>query len=184
MATQSDKELVKAFQAGDQQAFEVFVQRYQDRIYRLACANLYAPEEAADAAQEVFLRAYKGLGRFRFAAEPFTWLFRILKNVCNEFNRRTQRSNKHASEVDVEQLAELENGNSTRLTDMRQVQKLVSQLPKRQQDVVLLRIFEGMSIDETAKAMSCRPGTVKAHLHKAINRLREIYGSTNETEDR
>ena len=184
MATQSDKELVKAFQAGDQQAFEVFVQRYQDRIYRLACANLYAPEEAADVAQEVFLRAYKGLGRFRFAAEPFTWLFRILKNVCNEYNRRTQRSNKNDSEVDVEQIADLENGNSNRLNDMRLVQKLVRQLPKRQQDVVLLRIFEGMSIDETAKTMRCRPGTVKAHLHKAINRLRVIYSSTIETEDR
>ena len=183
MIAQSDRELVKAFQAGDQQAFEAFVQRYQDRIYRLACANLYAPEEAADAAQEVFLRAYKGLGRFRFAAEPFTWLFRTVKNVCNEFNRRTQRSNKLASEVGVEQLAELGHDDSSRLTDMRQVQKLVSQLPKRQQDVVLLRIFEGMSIDETAQVLGCRPGTVKAHLHKAINRLREIYGDNIQTED-
>ena len=184
MLTHSDRELVKAFQAGDQQAFTAFVQRHQDRIYRLACANLYAPEEAADAAQEVFLRAYKGLGRFRFAAEPFTWLFRTVKNVCNEYNRRTQRSNKLVSEIDIEQLAEWEHDDSSRLTDMRQVQSLVSQLPKRQQDVVLLRIFEGMSIEETAQAMDCRPGTVKAHLHKAINRLREIYGQINHTGDR
>lgn len=172
MAATSDKELIKQFLAGDEGAFDTFVRRHQDRIYRLACARLYTTHDAVDVAQEVFLRAYKGLRRFRFHAEPFTWLYRTLENVCNEYNRRTLRDrslNQQLTESDAAQ-STVEDGSEQ--IHMQQIRQIIARLPKRQQDVVLLRVFEGMSVEETALTLKCRQGTVKAHLHKALNNLR------------
>ena len=84
---QSDVELVRQFKSGETRAFDIIVERFQDRIYRLACVWLYDPQNAADATQEVFVRAYTGLRRFRFRSHPFTWLYRTARNVCSEFNR-------------------------------------------------------------------------------------------------
>ena len=171
MATKSDKELIRQFLAGDQNAFNIFVQRHQDRIYRLACAKLYASEDAVDAAQEVFLRAFKGLRFFRFHAEPFTWLYKTLENVCNEYNRRTTRDRK-LSQHFVEQASDHTAPDGAENIHMQQVRALTQQLPARQQEVVLLRIFEGMSVEETAKTLKCSTGTIKANLHKAMNNMR------------
>jgi RNA polymerase sigma-70 factor (ECF subfamily) len=171
LATKSDKELIKQFLAGDQHAFNSFVQRHQDRIYRLACAKLYASDDAVDAAQEVFLRAFKGFKFFRFQAEPFTWLYKTLENVCNEFNRRATRDRKLNQHL-VEQTTEHTVPDGAENIHMQQVRQLTQQLPKRQQEVVLLRIFEGMSVEETAKTLKCSEGTIKANLHKAVNNMR------------
>lgn len=174
MTTKSDKELVRQFLAGDQNAFTEFIQRHQDRIYRLACARLYQQEDAVDAAQEAFLRAYRGFGRFRFKAEPFTWLYKTLDNVCNEFNRRTVRDRKMGQKI-AEQNTITDNApDGAEHIHMQQIRQLTLQLPKRQCEVVLLRIFEGMSIEETAKTLDSKPGTIKANLNKAIKNLRNL----------
>lgn len=173
MADKSDKTLIKQFLGGDQAAFNVFVQRHQDRIYRLACARLYTSDQAADVAQEVFLRAYKGLARFRFHAEPFTWLYRTLENVCNEYNRRVVRETKLSQRLDDIETAQQHEQDGYQALHMQQVRQLIQVLPNRQRDVVLLRIFEGMSVEETANTLKCRQGTVKANLHKAISNLRD-----------
>lgn len=172
MATKSDKDLIKQFLAGDQNAFNSFVQRHQDRIYRLACAKLYASDDAVDAAQEAFLRAYKGFGRFRFQAEPFTWLYRTLENVCNEFNRRAVRDRKIGQMLLEQNPINEAVADGSEELHMQQVRQLTHRLPKRQQEVVLLRIFEGMSVEETAQTLKCSTGTIKANLHKAVNNLR------------
>ena len=165
----SDVELVRLFKSGDPHAYDAIVRRFQDRVFRLACVWLYDDQSAADVAQEVFVRGYKGLRTFRFRAAPFTWLYRTTKNVCNEFNRvrKTEQLDDEphdpgsAPESDV---AEYESA--------RRVRRLVAKLPERQREVVLLRIFEDMSVKETAQSMGCREGTVKALLHKATAKLK------------
>ncbi len=169
----SDEELVRLFKSGDATAFDAIVRRFQDRIYRLASVWLYDPQLAADATQEVFLRGHKGLRSFRFRARPFTWLFRTTRYVCNEFNRqrKTEALDQEpgdTSSVPERQVAEVE-------TAVR-IRKLVAGLPERQREVVMLRIFEDMSVRETAAAMNCREGTVKALLHKATNNLKTAIG--------
>jgi len=172
LATKSDKELIKQFLAGDQNAFNSFVQRHQDRIYRLAYAKLYVSDDAIDAAQEAFLRAYKGFGRFRFQAEPFTWLYKTLENVCLEFNRRAVRDRKIGQMLMEQDIVEEFIADGSEDIHMQQVRQLTHRLPRRQQEVVLLRIFEGMSVEETAKTLKCSTGTIKANLHKAVSNLR------------
>lgn len=152
-------------------AFESFIERHQDRIFRLASAWLYAPDCAADATQDVFLRALTGLPHFRFRATPFTWLYRTLDNVCREYNRRSA-----ARPLALEERDLMVADDAPRKADSeRRLQRMLARiatLPERQRDVVMLRIFEDMSIADTARTLGCRPGTVKAQLNRALARLR------------
>lgn len=163
-----DSELVRRFQRGDRDAFAEFVHRYQDRLFRLASVWLFDAQMAADATQETMLRSFTSLKGFRYKAQPATWLFRMLRNICHEMNRhkapRTDPTDPlHAHGPEVE-LASYEASETVR--------QLVSGLPERQRDVVLLRIFEDLSVADTARVMNCRPGTVKAHLNKAMTTLK------------
>ena len=165
----SDVELVRQFKSGNTDAFDAIVRRFQDRVYRLACVYLYDEQLAADAAQEVFVRGFRGLRRFRFRSAPFTWLYRTTRNVCHEYNRIRHGEAMLDEPADMrpvpeEQLAGAEGA--------RQVRALVGKLPERQREVVMLRVFEELSVRETAAAMGCREGTVKALLHKATARLK------------
>jgi len=174
----SDADLVRRFQRGDLAAFDALVHRFQDRIYRLALVWLYDKQHAPDVCQEVFLRALKGLKGFRFRAAPFTWLYRATRNVCQEFNRRRPTDELSEEPLDPGATAEQRLGAEQAA---RWVRGLVAALPQRQQEVVVLRLFEELSVDDTARAMGCRPGTVKALLHKAMNKLKE---SRSESETR
>ena len=168
----SDVELVRLFKSGDARAFDAIVQRFQDRVYRLACVWLYDEQHAGDVTQEVFVRGHKGLRSFRFRAQPFTWLYRTTRYVCNEFNRVRRNEPLIDEPPDTASLPE---SMVTSLDSARRVRNLVSALPERQREVVMLRIFEDLSVKETAQAMRCREGTVKALLHKATNNLRTAF---------
>jgi len=175
----SDRQLIKQFQAGDLHAFSVFILRHQDRLTRIAATSIYVSANTEDVVQEVFLRAYKGLGKFRFGAEPFTWLYRTLKNVCMEMNRKQGqvlanqgRTDESIADGHDEYMQDL----GTQLDNQRNIKKVrafVACLPEKQREVIILRLFEGFSIKQTAKIIGCRTGTVKAHLHKAITNLRQ-----------
>lgn len=166
----TDTQLVQRFQNGEAGAFDDFVRRYQDRVFRMAAVWLYDSQHVEDATQEVFLRGFKGLRRFRFRSEPFTWLYRTTKNVCREFNRRRPFDALEREPTDP--TADVD-GDLHRFEAARHVRELVSKLPQRQREVVVLRIFEEMSVRDTAKAMGCREGTVKALLYKATAQLKK-----------
>ncbi|HNP65364.1 MAG TPA: RNA polymerase sigma factor [Woeseiaceae bacterium] len=165
----SDAQLVKRFKSGDPGAFDAIVLRFQDRVFRLASVWLYDEQSAADVTQEVFVRGFRGLRKFRFRSAPFTWLYRVTRNVCNEFNRSK------GSEALIDEppdTSSMPDRQVAALDSARRVRDLVARLPGRQREVVMLRIFEDLSVKETASAMGCREGTVKALLHKATNGLR------------
>ena len=166
---QSDVELVKRFKHGNLDAFDALVRRFQNRVFRLACVWLHDAQQADDATQEVFLRSFKGLRAFRFRSAPFTWLYRTTKNVCRELNRK--RLHEPLDEEPGDPSAAPER-HAAEFETARQVRRLVSALPRRQREVVMLRVFEDLSVAETAAAMGCRDGTVKALLHKATKRLK------------
>lgn len=173
----SDTELVRRFQGGDSAAFHQFVCRFQDPVYRLAAVWLDDAQQVDDASQEVFLRSYRGLHRFRFRSAPFTWLYRMTKNVCFEMNRKRRPE---ALEYEPRDPAIGPEGLASRLDAARQVRQLVSTLPERQREVVLLRVFEDLSVRDTASAMGCREGTVKALLHKATKNLQGMVEGITE----
>lgn len=176
----SDVDLVRQFKSGKPGAYDAIVRRFQDRIFRLACVWLYDEQSAADVTQEVFVRGFKGLRAFRFRSAPFTWLYRTTRNVCSEFNRVRRTEPLDDEPQDPESAPERD---VSEYESARRVRRLVEKLPERQREVVVLRIFEDMTVKETAQSMGCREGTVKALLHKATAKLKlnaQIAGLENE----
>lgn len=173
MSEPSDEELVRAYQAGDEVAFADFVARHQDRIYRMAMIWLRDASLAADVLQETLYRSYTGLSRFRFRASPSTWLLRICRNVCHEENRRSMRLAPLPEDYAGETVTPSFDGDRDRSATVRRMWKVLGELPERQREVVTLRLLEELSVAQTAHIMGCRPGTVKAHLNKALASLQK-----------
>ncbi|MEL7025251.1 MAG: sigma-70 family RNA polymerase sigma factor [Pseudomonadota bacterium] len=166
-----DQSLVKSYRRGDLASFDRLVVRHQDRLFRLARAWLSDETLASDATQEVFMRAMTGLRKFQFRAQPFSWLYQTLRNVCHEMNRGdspqlyTERADSHPGPYESTALSH----------DTARMQALIQDLPERQREVLLLRVFEDLDVTTTANAMGCRPGTVKALLSQARQNLKALW---------
>src|SRR5438128_9336501 len=90
VSAEDEQSLIRHAQAGDRAAFEALVHRYDRDVLRLALNVLRRPEDARDVYQEAFLKVYKNLHRFRFECSFYTWLYRIVTNVCLDHLRRRQ----------------------------------------------------------------------------------------------
>jgi RNA polymerase sigma-70 factor (ECF subfamily) len=179
----SDAEAVTRSRDGDQDAFRVLVDRYQGRAYRLAARLLGDPDLARDAVQEGFLKAYGSLARFEGRSGFYTWLYRLVFNLCIDMKRR-DRSSRHvewSDEVashltpgldgkpDAGPDVELDRGE---LRDA--LARAVEQLPEDARRTLLLREVDGLSYAEIAAALGIPKGTVMSRLHHARRRVRQL----------
>lgn len=177
-----EKHLVSAARRGELAAFNQLVLRYQSVAYNVAFRIMGDAEAAADATQDAFLKAYRGLDGFR--GESFkAWLLRIVTNTCYDQLRARQRRPSSGLEdivEDVEHTWRLaEAGESPdeyaeRVELNRVLQWALAQLPPDQRTVVVLSDIEGLSYEEIAAVMNIRLGTVKSRLSRARARLRDL----------
>jgi RNA polymerase sigma-70 factor, ECF subfamily len=165
-----EHEALRQFAGGDDSAFEALVHAHQDRVFRLALALLGRRDDARDAAQEVFLRAYRGLRGFRFESRLSTWLHRLTLNVCRESRRRGWSEARKRSRW-MRLVVPLSRARPQPPEEGR-AGALVAELPPRQREVVVLRVFADLSVAETAAVLRIPEGTVKSNFAKAIAALR------------
>lgn len=177
-----DEELVTLAQKGEREAFEVLVERYQQKAYRIAFDFTRDREEAKDLSQEAFLRAFTHLKDFDFRASFYTWFYRILVNLCLDYRRRRGRICWEPFDEQAERVAEKSQTASTSPSPdrelmaeeiSRKVGAALDALPPKQRTAFLLRNHQGLSIREIAKVMRAAEGTVKVHLHRAVAALRQ-----------
>ncbi len=161
----SDEELVEACRAGDSDAFDSLVERHMRRVYAMAYRLTGSHDDADDLAQETFIRAHRGLPRFRGKARFQTWLTRILLNLARN-PRRVHLSLKEWAEP-VQEGAE---GLDLVLAEERrqQVRRAVAGLPEKQRQTLLLRLFEGLRYREIASVLGITTGTAKANFFHAL----------------
>jgi RNA polymerase sigma-70 factor (ECF subfamily) len=171
---EGDDRLVERARAGDEEAFEDLVRRYEKPIYYLALRSVREEQAAADLAQTAFLKAYEGLRGFRGQASFKTWLYRIAINLCKNY-LRDQGKKKFDSlgEMDPPSTANplrelIEHENQAR------VAQAWGKLPERQRHTVVLKVQEGMKYREIAAVMGCSVGTIKANFHHACTRLKAM----------
>jgi RNA polymerase sigma-70 factor (ECF subfamily) len=166
------------------ESFDEIVRLYQKRIYRVLFLLLSDRELADDLTQECFLRAYKKRAGFRGDAQPYTWLLQIALNLARD-HRRSRRNafwrmatRWRRSEAMEERVHRVADGRSTPEQKLLALEKLkllrsaVGRLPDRQRVVFLLRFIEELSLDEIARAMNLKVGTVKTHLFRATGAVR------------
>jgi RNA polymerase sigma-70 factor (ECF subfamily) len=184
LASLSDNELICEVKDGNSDAFQTLVYRHDSKVLSIAARYTNNAEEAKDIYQEVFIRAYRGLGGFRKQSEFTTWLYRITTNVCiaSYRNRKksygiiTQHENIGNGTVDPLQV---ERNNNTPHEQMMnteisaRVANAVKLLSPRQKIIFTLRHYEGFKLSEIAKFLKCTEGAVKKQLFTAIRKLRE-----------
>lgn len=183
----TDLELVERVQSGDVESFEVLIRRYQQRVYNQVCRMVRSPEDAADLTQEVFLRIYGSLNRFRGQASFQTWLYRVTANLCVDRHRRAQRT--PAVSLSLDAPAETDDGEIDReVADwagnpesgalsvelQRHVREAVWRLSDKLRAVVVLHDLQGCSYEEIAEALDIPLGTVKSRLFNARAELRRL----------
>lgn len=168
-----DRALIERFLGGDDQAFEALMDRYYDRIDRLALRLIGDGGVAEEIAQEAFVRAYRGLPRFRGAASVHTWLYRITVNLCLTHLRRRTRP---VVPPDAETAASVGADPASRLeAEQRRalVREVVDALPAHYRIVIVLSSVEELSYQEIASLLEIPVGTVKSRINSAKRLLRE-----------
>jgi RNA polymerase sigma-70 factor (ECF subfamily) len=192
----SDAELIQRCREGEVEAFGLLVERYQDRVHNLVFRLLGHPEDALDAAQETFLRAYAALPRFELG-QPFApWLFRIATNYCFGVLRKRRPGVVSLDAMEEREadatLATVRGRNSGDPQEFvleavrdEEVQCAVLALPEPYRTVILLRYMEELSYEEIAAALEMPLGTVKTCLHRGRLRLRSsLAGSAGDSAQR
>ena len=178
-AISSDQAAIQACQRGERDAFDWLVERYQRNVYRLCYRYVNNHHDASDMAQEVFLKAYRAIARFRGDSAFSTWLYRIAVNTCLNF----RQARKPDSEELPEGLADPSRSAAERAFEderSRRVREAVSRLPEKQRATVILKIYHDMTHEEVAEVVGSSVGTVKANLFHAMANLRKIMASEGE----
>ena len=186
----TEEQLIKRCKDGDRQAFDELVIMYQDKVVNMAYGLLSNKEDALDAAQETFIKAYRGMGTFAEKSSFNTWLYRILANVCKDMLRKRQRSIKVISinSDNDEELAptQIPDTNPTpeesveRTVLQQEVWEALSRLKSDQRDIIVCFDMQGLSYEEAAAVLDCPVGTVKSRLNRARNTLRKILSENRE----
>jgi RNA polymerase sigma-70 factor (ECF subfamily) len=184
----SDEELVRACQAGESSAFDILVARWEDKIRGAAYRLLGSQEEAQDAAQEAFLKAYRGLPRFKQEARFSSWLYQIALNLCRDRLRRRKGRTMVSLEV-LEEVGPVIPGGGPAALDLvqqqdlaRTVRRAIGELSEEQREVVILKEYQGLTFLEIAQALDLPVSTVKTRLYRGLGQLRlhlEDEGITN-----
>lgn len=171
MNQSEDRSLVEQAQTGDLQAFEALVREHQESLYCYLYRMSRNQAEAEEMAQEAFIRAWEGLGRFRGAASFKTWLFRIAANLC--INRLSRRKPLVPLTEDIPAARRAEPDEAYRQRVRSEcIARALADLPVDQRSALLLSVYEELSHADIAEAMGRSPDSVNMLLYRARMGLR------------
>ena len=181
MTRQEEAQVIERVLAGDVNAYEQLVTQYEKSVYNLALRMVDNPEDAADMAQDAFIKAYNSLTGFRGDSKFSVWLYRIVSNVCLDFLRKQSR--RPAVSLSVEdddgEDVQLDVPNDSMSPQQMLERKLtreavregLKQLPEDYRQILLLRELQGLSYDEIAQTLDIGVGTVKSRIFRAREKL-------------
>jgi RNA polymerase sigma-70 factor (ECF subfamily) len=174
LARLEEREAIEACLGGDASAFDALVIRHQKAIQRVCYRFTGNTEDAADLTQEVFVKAYRSLPKFRGTSAFSTWLYRIAVNACLSF--KASRKNR-AEEWDEDHDIVAEGPSAEESLDSRMnadtLRAALDTLPEKQRVTVIMKVLEERTHAEVAEILGSNVGTVKANLFFAIRNLRK-----------
>ncbi len=184
----ADSDLVARAAAGDGAAFHALVERHRAMVYRLAYQFAGNHHDAEDIAQDVFIKVYRSLDRFRYDAQLTSWLYRIVMNACIDHKRRQSPAGwapfTEDAELKMTNTPEEGPGPEDRAYGGQIGELLeseIARLPPGQRLVFTMRHHEGLKLSEIADALNLAEGTVKRQLHAAVHRLRAALAGARVT---
>jgi len=181
-----DDELIRSAQKGERSAFDALVRRYDRSVVRLALHMLGNEQDAQDVHQEAFIKAYRHLSNFRFECSFYTWLYRIVTNLClDQLRRRKSRREDPSTTLDgqgeeMDLLANLSDGRASanpareleRKTMHAAIQSALDELTPRERTVFELKHYQGLKLRTIGEMLSTTEETAKNTLFRATRKLR------------
>lgn len=174
-ASNFDRVLVTAFQAGNDQVFEEIFKRYHHRVAAVCGRMLHSPQDVEEATQETFLKAYQALGRFNGNFYLGAWLARIATNVCVDHLRSKSRSNLVALPEDQDDISAEPGPEDLVVGHHPRLERAIKEIQPLHASALALRAVEGLSHQEIAGRLRMTPSQVKALLHRARGSLRRAW---------
>ncbi len=182
-----DHELVEACKAGDRRAFQALFQRYERKVYAVAYGFLRNQEDALDVTQEAFIKVHRYLPKFEGQSSFYTWLYRIVANLCIDHLRRAGRKKdvefddklRHdgESEAAPDRLPVSSLGDPSKAVRNKEildaVEASLDQLSEKHRMVIVMRELQGLSYADMAKAMNCSKGTIMSRLFHARRNMQK-----------
>ncbi len=180
MQMESDIELMMRAKTGDDNAFTELMRRHYKSVMNYIYRFTNSRENSEDLAQEVFLRVYRSVTRYKPEAKFSTWLYKIATNVClTEVTSKSRVKTVSLEEVQ-ENTGDLKDSNSTSGYDLiyrRDIRdsifEVLKSFPERERISIILCKYEGLSYDEVAEIIGCTVGAVKTHVHRGRIKLIE-----------
>lgn len=174
--------LIERAAAGDTAAFEQIMVHSQQRVMAMSWRILGNEADARDASQEVFLRVYKYLGRFKQDQDFFAWVYRITVNVCRDMLKKRQHENDRFSSFGADPSAEIlevpvthADAEQTLIQAQRRdlISRAIATLPFKERASIVLRDVEGLSTDEVARVLKSSATTVRSQISSARRKIRD-----------
>lgn len=174
--------LIEKAQKGNRSAFEKLVKLHEKNVYNLALKFTKNREDALDAAQESFLKAWISLKSFRNESKFSSWLYRLTYNTCLDYLRKSKKGEiiSLTSAEDEETVADIKDNALTpeeyavHKETRTAVREAVNMLPEEYRRIIIMREFAGLSYSEIAEAMNINEGTVKSRLSRGRLKLAEV----------
>jgi len=185
MSTMSDAELMALFRKEEARhyAFNLIVRQYQQRLYAFVRRMVTDPDETQDVLQNVFIKAWNGLDRFREDAQLFSWLYRIAHNESISHLKRMKRGLFTSEAVVVERLTTTLDNSEHFSGDaiQRRLQQAVMRLPPKQRAVFTMKYFEGLKYEDMSRITGTSVGALKASYHLATKKIEDWITRADQT---
>ncbi len=178
-----DMRLIKRVLKGDKESFNLLVLKYQHKVAKLVSRYVFEPSDVTDVTQEVFIKVYRSLDKFRGESAFYTWLYRIAVNTAKNYMLdRARRPPDTDIDIDdanlnirTSKLREYETPENLLLRDeiQKTVNNTVDELPDELRIAIVLREMDGLTYEEIAEVMQCPVGTVRSRLFRAREAIDE-----------
>jgi RNA polymerase sigma-70 factor (ECF subfamily) len=180
LADLDEPALVEACLAAQPGAFDLIVERHRRHVYQLCYRFVSNHEDASDLSQDVFIRAYRGLRKFRGHSSLGTWLYRIGVNVClNRVNTKSPPTEWIEERQHVDRGRESATDQMLRVERAARVRDAIARLPRKQRVTLILRMYHELSHQEIADTLGSSVGAVKANFFHALGNLKRLLGDQN-----
>ncbi|MBP1154671.1 MULTISPECIES: RNA polymerase sigma factor [unclassified Paenibacillus] len=174
----SDEDLVRLMSRGDQVAFEAFVNRYHGPLLGYLDRKLHNPQKAEDFVQETFIRLIRQLRQGPIPDRVRPWLYKVAHNLCRDYWRSSsyranvQLSKEIPDKADIQaSVVDIYERQETR----KELLQTLNELPDIQRDIIILRFFQELKLQEIADVVDLTLSGVKSHLYQALKKLKRRY---------
>jgi RNA polymerase sigma-70 factor (ECF subfamily) len=178
MEENPEADIIERAATGDAHAFRLLVEKYQGYAVRLAMRFVGSRFDAEDVVQEVFIRIWKNLHRYRKEVKFSTWLYRIVTNRCLDFLKSSKRRPIHLTDTLEKHQQVIDPGTTRSSYEGKEfvflVTKMSERLTPKQKAVFILRDLEGLSVKEVCEILSMSTGNVKGNLYHARISMSEL----------